>query len=103
MVKLGSSASPACTAASRLVQRPKQRQRGGEQKMRDGIIRLASMPRRSHATASASAPSCNLARPANSIHRKAVVSRGERRRASLIWTSVSAAATRKYLARPMKA
>src|SRR6516165_10041753 len=61
------------------------------------------MLRRSHVTASASAPTCNLAIPTNIIHRNALISRGERRSASLIWASVSTPRPRRNLAQPMQA
>ena len=56
---------------------------------------------RKFAAASASAFSCHLARPTNSIHRKAKVSRGDRRNASLIWASVSSPRPIKTFAEPI--
>ena len=55
-----------------------------------GEFRLASRHRRSHTTASASAPRTNLVKPRICVHRKAPVSRGESRSASWTWASVSA-------------
>jgi hypothetical protein len=59
-----------------------------------------SMLRWSQLTASASAVSTNLAKPRSISQWWANISRGERRNASLIWASVSAARSIKHLARP---
>jgi hypothetical protein len=87
----------------RLIQPPQLCQCSGKIEMREGQIALGiDAPAQPYDRFRVSTEK-RLGAPKNIIHQNALISCGERRSASWIWASVSAARPSKYLARPMQA